>query len=139
MENSKRGYHIFVSWKNSKPAKQIQQELQVAKGSNTVSLASIYCWIEAFESGKNNVEDDSHSGCPQETSTLENIAKVDDLISDGPHMTITAIEENVGIYKGSIQSILHNELKVHKICKKWVPCVLTVGNKKNRVENSISR
>jgi len=124
MENSKREYqryYIFVSWKNNKPAKQIQQELQVAEGSNAVSLASIYRWIEAFESGKNSFEDDSRSGRPQKISTPENIAKIDDLISDDPHMTITAIEENVGISRGSVQNILHNELKVHKICKKWVP------------------
>src|SRR6185295_9058333 len=128
MKNSKceyQRYYIFVSWKNNKPAKQIQQELQVAEGSNAVSLASIYCWIEAFESGKNSVEDVSCSGHPQETSTPENIAKIDDLINDDPHMTITAIEENVGISRGSVQNILHSELKVHKIFKKWVPHVLT--------------
>ena len=120
MENSKceyQRYYIFVSWKNNKPAKQIQQELQVAEGSNAVSLASIYRWIEAFESGKNSVEDVSHSGRPQETSTPENIAKIDDLINDDPHMTITAIEENVGISRGSVQNILHGELKVCKIVK----------------------
>nr|CAG8440756.1 8865_t:CDS:2 [Entrophospora candida] len=53
----------------------------------------LYHWIEVFESGKNSVENDSCSGHPQETSTPENIAKVDDLISDDPHITITAIEE----------------------------------------------
>lgn len=139
MENSNREYqryYIFVSWKNSKPARQIQQELQVAERSHAVSLASIYRWFEAFESGKNSVEDDSRSGRPQETSTPENIAKVDDLIGDDPHMTITAIEENLGISRGSIRNILHNELNVHKICKKWVPHVLTDENKKNRVEIS---
>ena len=64
------------------------------------------------------------------------LLKIDSLISNYPPITITAIEENVGISRGSVQNILHNELKVHKICKKWVPHVLTDENKKNRVEIS---
>jgi hypothetical protein len=94
MENSKREYqryYIFVSWKT---ANQLNKYYRLLWRSNAVSLASTYHWIEAFESGKNSVEDDSCSGRPQETSIPENIAKVNDLISDDSHMTIT-VEENI--------------------------------------------
>jgi len=41
--------------------KQIQQELQVAEGSNTIFLMTIYRWIKAFEMGKGSVEDNSRA------------------------------------------------------------------------------
>jgi len=65
MENSKREYqryYIFVSWKNGKLAKLIHEELKIAEGPNAVSLLTIYRWIEVFENGEENIEDDQHSG-----------------------------------------------------------------------------
>ena len=47
-------------------------------------------------------------------SPPENIAKIDNLINDGPHITIPAIKESMGISRGSIQNILHGD----KTCKK---------------------
>lgn len=139
MENSKREYqryYIFVSWKNGKPAKLIHEELKVAEGSNAVSLSTIYRWIEVFENGEENIEDDQHPRCPREAVTPQNIAKIEDLIGDDPNISIRVIQDKIGISKDSIGNILHNELNVHKICKKWVPHVLTDENKKTRVETS---
>ena len=61
----------FVSWKNGKPAKLIHEKLKVAEGSNAVSLSTIYCWIEVFENGEENIEDDQHPGRPWPLKTLQ--------------------------------------------------------------------
>ena len=79
-------YYIFVSWKNGKDAKQIHTELQVAEGPKALSLRSIYRWIESFESGDENIEDDSHSGHPNEIVTPKNVAEIEDLIIEDPHI-----------------------------------------------------
>nr|CAG8449521.1 14776_t:CDS:2 [Entrophospora candida] len=62
------------------------------------------------------------------TSTPENIAKVYDLISDDPHMRITAIEENIGISRGSIQ--IKNQIK-HR--ENWLQIARTGQNAKKRM------
>ena len=133
MENSKceyqRRYYIFVSWKNGKLAKLIHEGLKIAEGPNAVSLSTIYRWIETR---KKILKMINILG----TITPQNIAKIEDLIGDDLNISIRVIQDKIGISKDSIGNILHNELNVHKICKKWVPHILTDENKKTRVETS---
>ena len=129
-------YYILVSWKNGKDAKQIHTELQVAEGPKALSLRSIYRWIESFESGDENIEDDSRSKRPNEIVTPKNVAEIEDLIIEDPHISIRTLGELIGISTERIHYILHNELEVTKVCAKWVPHVLTEENKKKRVELS---
>ena len=51
--------------------------------------------------------------------TPQNIAKIEDLIGDDLNISIRVIQDKIGISKDSIGNILHNELNVHKICKKF--------------------
>ena len=67
--------------------------------------------------------------------TPQNIAKIEDLIGDDPNISIRVIQDKIGISKDSIGNILHNELNVHKICKKWVSHILTDENKKKLPDN----
>src|SRR6185369_3606791 len=139
MENFNREhqrYYIFVSWKNGKSANQIHMELQVAEGPKALSIRSIYRWIESFESGDENIKDDSHSGRPKEIVTPKNVAEIEELIVEDPHISIKTLEELMGISTERIHYILHNELEVSKVCAKWVPHVLTEENKEKRVELS---
>ena len=39
-------YYIFVEWKNGSTAAEIHQKLVVAEGDQTLSLKTIYHWIE---------------------------------------------------------------------------------------------
>ena len=78
-----------------------------------VQIQTIYRWIEVFENGEENIEDDQHPGRPREAITPQNIAKIED-----PNISIRVIQDKIGISKDSIGNILHNELNVHKICKK---------------------
>ena len=119
MENFSREhqrYYIFVSWKNGKDAKQIHTELQVAEGPKALSLRSIYRWIESFESGDENIEDDSRSKRPNEIVTPKNVAEIEDLIIEDPHISIRTLGELIGISTERIHYILHNELEVTKVC-----------------------
>jgi len=47
---------------------------------------------------------------------------------------IESIQDVIPISTGSIETILHNELSLKKVCAKWVPYVLSDENKRKRVE-----
>src|SRR5437016_3254010 len=85
--------------------------------------------------GDESVSDNACSGCPCEAVTSEKIAKVDNFISNDPHITTTELASQVGISCERITHILHNELGVHKVCAKWVPHKLS-DNKRLQVEVS---
>jgi histone-lysine N-methyltransferase SETMAR len=130
MEHSTREnqrYYIFVEWKNGSTAAEIHQKLVVAEGDQALSLRTIHCWIEAFELGKQSVKDEARS---DEAVTPATIGKVEDFVSEDRHITTRKLSEEVGISDERIIYILHNELGLRKLCKKWVPHVLTNENKR---------
>lgn len=121
MENFTREsqrYYIWVCWKNGKGADDIHKELVIAEGTKALSKRTIYRWIEAFEAGQSSVEDAPRSGRPREAVTPLNVNIVEDLISNDPHISIENIQEVIPISTGSIETILHNELSVKKVCAK---------------------
>ena len=122
-------YYIFVEWKNGSTAAEIHQKLVVAEGDQALSLRTIHRWIEAFELGKQSVKDKARSGRPHEAVTPATIGKVEDFVSEDRHITTRKLSEEVGISDERIIYILHNELGLRKLCKKWVPHVLTNENK----------
>ena len=139
MENSTREhrrYYAFVEWKNGSSAAEIHRKLVVAEGDRAPGLSSIYRWIDAFEHGKRSVKDEDRPGRPREAVTPTTIAKVEDLISDDRHITVKKLSEEVGISEDRVIHILHEELGLRKLCKKWIPHVLTDENKQKRIDCS---
>src|SRR5690349_11280368 len=139
MENFTREhqhFYIFVEWKNGTSAGDIRRKLVVAAGDRALSLSAIYRRIEAYEHGQLSVKDEPRSGRPRDAVTPITIATVEHLVNEDRHITTRKLAENVGISRERVGYILHNELQMRKLCKKWIPHVLTEENKLRRVEVS---
>ena len=121
MENFTREhqrYYIFVEWKNGTSAADIHQKLVVAEGDKALHLSTIYRWIEVFENGEENIEDNQHPGRTREAITPQNIAKIEDLIGDDPSTSIRMMQDKISISKESRGNMRHNEINVHISWKK---------------------
>jgi [histone H3]-lysine36 N-dimethyltransferase SETMAR len=139
MENFTREhqrYYIFVEWKNGTSIADIHKKLRVAEGDKSLSKSTIYRWIESFELGQQTIKDEIRSGRPHEAVTPETIGRVEDFIDENPHITTRELAEEVGISRERVEHIIHEELDMRKICKKWIPHVLTDENRRKRVEVS---
>ena len=136
MSSEQQRYYIFVSWKNGREPTQIHKELVNAEGKHALSLRTVERWIRAFKDGDETISDKPRSGRPREAVTPENIAKVEDLVNDDPHISTTEMASQVGISHERIVHILHSELSLRKVCAKWVPHKLSEKNKEKRVEIS---
>ena len=66
--------------------------------------------------------------------TPEIIKKVHDMILNHRRVKVREIVEAVGISHGTVITILHEELSMKKPSARWVPRLLTVENKRNRVK-----
>ena len=66
--------------------------------------------------------------------TEESISAVEALIKEDPHRTYKDIKGALGISSPSVFTILHQHLRVRKICSRWVPHHLSDGLKCTRVE-----
>ena len=74
-----------------------------------------------FREGHNEVRDDTRSGRP--VSDSRNSEKVMDVISCDRHKTIDEIADNVGLSQGTVYNILKDNLKMTKVCARWIPPV----------------
>jgi histone-lysine N-methyltransferase SETMAR len=73
---------------------------------------------------------------PKSATTPEIIEQVHDMILDDRRMTVREIAETIGISKERVGYILHEELDMKKLCARWLPRLLTAGQKRTRMKIS---
>ena len=57
------------------------------------------------------------------------ILEVSTLVKEDPHITLAELADAVGISTGTVHAIVHDKMKFHKVCARWVPHALTQGQK----------
>ncbi|GFX40489.1 hypothetical protein TNCV_1412991 [Trichonephila clavipes] len=99
-----------------------------------VSDEETCCDIRTRE-GKESIEDDRSSGCPQTSHTAENIEKVFQAERKKRLQTIAQTAESVRISKAKCQQILAKDLYMHRVCQHIVPHMLIKDQKNNSNRN----
>ena len=92
---------------------------------------TILKWFHEYERGKLDVFDSSHSRRTHTEITDEMIDAVRLMIDDDPHLTYQQIDFSLGINSPAIYSVLHDHLKVRKICAWWVKPFIHQWSKTN--------
>ena len=106
-------------------SKQIFNELCGIYGPQTISMRTVFRWVNAFKAGKFSVEDDTCPGRPKTSVTKANIAAVKIVIEQDAGLSVKDIASCTGISEGSVQTILKKRLDLRKVCARWVPHLLT--------------
>jgi hypothetical protein len=86
-------------------------------------------WFAKFKRG-------ARSGRSKEAVTDENIQKVHKIILNDRKVKLIEIAETLKILKQRVGHIVHEYLDMRKLCAKWVPRVLTIDQKQQRVDDS---
>ena len=61
------------------------------------------------------------------------IVRVEQMVMEARRLTVKQIAANAGISSGSVDTILHDDLKMRKVPARWFPQMLTKENKASRV------
>jgi hypothetical protein len=77
------------------------------------------------------------SGRPVEATTPEIVVKIHDMLMDDRGVKVREIASAVGISSEQVRNILHQNLNMRKLSARWVPRLLTVAQKRNRVRCSM--
>ena len=93
-----------------------------------MSQATFYRWFNRFSEKNKQVEDKPRSGAPQSARKEENIQEVQRLVMQDRRMSVRIISEAVGISIGTVDTILTKYLKLHQVCAKFVPKILSEKN-----------
>ena len=94
--------------------------LKQTYGENALSRARVFDWHRRFKEGHEDVEDEEGRG-PAHPS----ITTMEKAIRENPRLSVWKVGAMVGISRGSANSILTNQLRMRRLCAKWVPHLLT--------------
>ena len=104
-----------------KTGQEIHFELTNVYGSSTPSYVQVKFWVGEFKHGRTSLEDETRSGHPSDATDEEVCNKVRDLVYSDRQVKVEEIANALHISHGSISTILHDRLGMHKLTARWVP------------------
>jgi histone-lysine N-methyltransferase SETMAR len=125
--------HCFLMGKNTITAKAW---LDKCYPDSAPSRQTVEKWFAEFKRGRTDTDDAERSGRPIEVVTPENIEKVHRIVLENRKVKLREIADTLKISEGSVHTILHERLSMRKLFSKWVPRLLTVDQKQQRVDDS---
>ena len=129
-------YAIKLHFKLGKNATETYGMLQTAFEASCMNRASVFEWNKIFKEGRESVRDDERCGRSKEVRTPELIGQIKNFMDKDRCVSIDIISAQFDISVGSVYTIIHEELKMRKICAKFVPGVLREDQKERRCHDS---
>ena len=125
-------YAIKFCFKLGKNATEPYGMLETAFRPSCMNRASVFEWHKRFKEGRESVRDDERFGRSKEVRTPELISQIKNFMHKD---RCVSIEFYVSM--GTVHTIVHEELKMLKICAKFVLRVLREDKKERRCHDSM--
>ena len=110
--------------------------LQTAFGASCMNRASVFKWHKRFKEGRESVRDDERYGRSKEVRTPELIGQIKNFMDKACRVSIKTISAQFDVSVGTVHINICEELKIWKICAKFVPRVLREDQKERRCHDS---
>ena len=114
-------YAIKFCFKLGKNATETYGMLQTAFGASCMNRASVFEWHKRFKEGRESVSDDERFGRIKEFRMPELIGQIKNFIDKDLRVSIETINAQFDVSVGTVHTIIREELKMWKICAKFVP------------------
>ena len=92
-----------------------------------MNQTSVFEWHKRFKEGRESVKDDERCGRSKEVRTPELIDQIKNFIDKDRRVSIETISALFDVSVGTVHTIIREELKMQKICAKFVPRKLRAG------------
>ena len=122
-------YAIKFCFKLGKNATETYGILQTAFGASCMNRASVFEWHKRFKESRESVRDDERCGWSKEVRTPELIGQIKNFMDKDHRVSIETISAQFDVSVGTVHTIIYEELKMRKICAKFVPRVLREDQK----------
>ena len=108
--------------------------LQTAFPPSCMNQASVFEWYKRFKEGRESVRDDKRCGRSKEVRTPELIGQIK--MDNDCRVSIQTISAQFDVSVGTVHTIIREELKMRKICAKFVPRVFRENQKERHCHDS---
>jgi len=121
---------------NEKNTVQCQEWLEKHYSDSAPSKRTICYWYAEFKRGRTDTDDIPSTGRPNDAVFPENVEKTLKIIMSDHKVKVKEIADILKISAGSVHTIIHEHLGMKKLFSKWVPRLLTVEQKQQRIDDS---
>ena len=101
-----------------------------------MNRASVFEWHKRLKEGRESVMDDERYGRSKEVNRPELIGQIKNVIDKDRRVSIETIGVQFDVSVRTVHTIIREELKMRKICAKFVPRVLREDQKERRCHDS---
>ena len=119
-----------------KNATETYEKLLTAFGPSCMNQTSVFEWHKKFKEGRESVRDNERYGRNKEVRTPEFIGQIKNFMDTDRRESIDTIGPQFDVSVGTVHTIIHEELKMRKICARFVPRVLREYQKERRCHDS---
>ena len=110
--------------------------LQNAFRPSCMNRASFFEWHKRFKEVRESVMDDERCGRSKEVRTPKLIGQIKNFMDKDRRVSIETISAQFDVRVGTVHTIIREELKMRKICAKFVPRVLREDQKERRCHDN---
>ena len=118
-----------------KVSKKICAILTGTFGEHAPSYATVKYWVVQFKRVDFSC-DSPRPARPKTVTTPEIIVQIHELILEDRRISATSIAEQMGISRGQVGSIIHEDFDMRKLSAQWVPKCLNADQKRQRCQLS---
>ena len=129
-------YPIKSCLKLGKNATEMYGIIQTAFGASFMNWASVFEWHKRFNEGREFVRDDERCERSKEVNISELIGQIKNFMDKDRRVSIETIRAQFDVSVGTVHTIIREELKMPKICAKFVPRVVREDQKESRCHDS---
>jgi len=115
---------------------EIKNSLDSVYGDSSPSAATVHNWVNEFARGRTSVFDEPRPGAPKTAVTEEIVGKIHNLVLEDRRLKVRELAESVNISTERVFHVLHEILCMRKLSARWVPRLLSVDNKRDRLNIS---
>ena len=101
-----------------------------------MNQAAVFEWHKRFKEGRESMRDDERCGRSKEVNTPELIGQIKNFMDKDRRVSIETISAQFDVSVGTVHTIIRKELKMQKICAKFVPRLLREDKKERRCHGS---
>ena len=103
--------------------------LQTAFQPSCMNWASVFEWHKRFKESRESVRDDERCGRSKSVRRPELIGQIKNFMDKDRRVSIETLSAQFDVSVGTVHTIICEELKMQKICTKFVPRVLREDQK----------
>jgi len=110
----KRGVIKYLFLKGMS-GKAIHDDMLATLGDNAPAYSVVKSWLAKCKRGRNSIEDEHHSRCPNDAVSTENVHIVNDMLKEDRRLSIRHIAETTDIHATTVYRIVSGDLGMKRV------------------------